>query len=216
MSETNTPKLPDKKYNIIYADPPWSYNDKGCNGNAARHYPLMKDADICNLPIKDIAADDCVLFMWATYPKLREALDVIKAWGFTYKTIGFQWVKQNRSGEGYFFGLGRWTRGNSEPCLVATKGDALHIVLDEEGTAPCLIATKGKPKRVSASVSQLVFAPLRAHSQKPDEVRDRIVELIGDQPRVELFARSAAEGWDCWGNEAPNQTQEEDEDAWMK
>lgn len=182
MRMTETPALPDKKYNIIYADPPWSYKDKGCNGNAAQHYPLMKDADICALPVKDIAADDCVLFMWATYPKLQEALDVIKAWGFTYKTIGFQWVKQNRSRNGTFFGLGRWTRGNTEPCLIATKG---------------------KPARVSKSVGQLVFSPIRAHSQKPDEVRDRIVELMGDLPRVELFARSAAAGWDCWGNEAP-------------
>ena len=182
MRMTETPALPDKKYNIIYADPPWSYKDKNCNGNAAQHYPLMKDADICALPVKDIAAEDCVLFMWATYPKLQEALDVIKAWGFTYKTIGFQWVKQNRSGNGIFFGLGRWTRGNTEPCLIATKG---------------------KPARVSKSVGQLVFSPIRAHSQKPDEVRDRIVELMGDLPRVELFARSADAGWDCWGNEAP-------------
>lgn len=211
---TNTPALPDKKYNIIYADPPWSYNDKGCNGNAAQHYPLMKDADICALPIQDIAADDCVLFMWATYPKLQEALNVIKAWGFTYKSIGFQWVKQNRSGNGYFFGLGRWTRGNTEPCLIATKGDAFPVVLEEEGTAPCLIAVKGKPKRDSASVSQLVFSPLRAHSQKPDEVRDKIVELMGDLPRIELFAREAFPGWDCWGNEAPR-TEEKEADAWM-
>ena len=187
----NTPSLPNKKYNIIYADPPWSYKDKSCQGNAAQHYPLMKDADICALPIKDIATDDCVLFMWATYPKLQEALDVIKAWGFTYKTIGFQWIKQNRSGEGHFFGLGRWTRGNTEPCLIATKG---------------------KPKRVSPCVSQLIFSPLRAHSQKPDEVRDRIVELVGDQPRIELFARQAFPGWDCWGNEAPGA---KEDDAWM-
>ena len=143
----------------------------------------MRDADICNLPIGDIADEDCVLFMWATYPKLREALNVINAWGFTYKSIGFQWIKQNRSGNGYFFGLGRWTRGNTEPCLIAVKG---------------------KPQRVSKSVGQLVFSPLRRHSQKPDEVRDRIVELMGDLPRIELFARTAAKGWDCWGNEAPS------------
>nr|DAK25128.1 MAG TPA: N6 adenosine methyltransferase subunit [Caudoviricetes sp.] len=204
-----TPALPNKKYNIIYADPPWSYKDKGCNGNAAQQYPLMTDADICALPVKDIAATDCVLFMWATYPKLPTALDVIKAWGFSYKTIGFQWIKQNRSGNGTFFGLGRWTRGNTEPCLIATKGSAPCIVLDEEGSAPCLIATKGKPGRVSRSVSQLVFSPLRAHSQKPDEVRDRIVELMGNIPRIELFARSAASGWECWGNEAPGY------DDWM-
>lgn len=187
MNNTNPPPpWPKKKYSIIYADPPWQYKDSRCQGNAAQHYNLMADADICSLPVQKLAADDCVLFLWATYPKLKEALDVIEAWGFTYKTIGFQWVKQNRSGNGYFFGLGRWTRGNTEPCLIATKG---------------------KPKRISPKVSQLVLSPLRAHSQKPDEVRDRIVELIGDLPRIELFARSGADGWDCWGDQAPNTTE---------
>lgn len=99
--------------------------------------------------------------MWATYPKMQEALDLIEAWGFKYKSIAFQWIKQNRSGNGYFFGLGRWTRGNTEPCLIAIKG---------------------KPKRISAGVGQLVFSPLRRHSQKPAEVRDKIVELMGDLP----------------------------------
>lgn len=150
--------FPDKKYSVIYADPPWQYQDKKCNGNAADHYPTMKIDDICNLPVKDLAADDCVLFLWATYPMLKEALKVIEAWGFKYKSIGFQWVKQNRSGNGYFFGLGRWTRGNTEPCLIAVKG---------------------KPHRASNSVSQLIFAPLRAHSQKPDITRDKIRELMG-------------------------------------
>lgn len=120
--------------------------------------------------------------MWAAYPKMQEALDLIEAWGFKYKSIAFQWIKQNRSGNGYFFGLGRWTRGNTEPCLIAIKG---------------------KPKRISAGVGQLVFSPLRRHSQKPAEVRDKIVELMGDLPRIELFAREAAPGWDVWGNEAP-------------
>lgn len=175
--------LPEKKYNIIYADPPWSYSDKGCNGNAEAHYPTMKLDDICKMPVNlagGIAADDCVLFMWATYPMLKEALKVIDAWGFTYKSIAFQWVKQNRSGNGLFFGLGRWTRGNTEPCLIAVKG---------------------KPKRISASVGQLILSPLRKHSQKPDEVRDRIVDLMGDLPRIELFARHTAPGWDSWGTE---------------
>ena len=219
MSTTsNTPALPNNKYNIIYADPPWAYKDKAAAGNrgACFKYELMTDADIRALPVQDIAAEDCVLFMWATYPKLKEALDVIKAWGFTYKTCGFQWIKQNKSGNGHFFGMGNWTRANTEPCLIATKGEAFPVVLDEEGSAPCLIATKGKPKRISASVSQLIFSPLRAHSQKPDEVRDRIVALMGDLPRIELFARSGAEGWDCWGNEAPNQKEEtKNEEEWM-
>lgn len=217
MQEINTPALPDKKYNIIYADPPWTYKDKASAGNrgAGFKYDLMTDAEIYDLPVQDIAADDCILFMWATYPKIQEALNTIKAWGFTYKTIGFQWIKENKSGTGHFMGMGRWTRANSEPCLVATRGDAIHIVLDEEDTAPCLIATKGKPKRINAGVRQLIFSPLRSHSQKPDETRDRIVALMGDLPRIELFARSAAEGWDCWGNEAPKQEQESAEE-WMQ
>ena len=173
--------FPNKKYSVIYADPPWSYQDKRCNGNAADHYPTMRIEDICSLPVHDIAADNCVLFLWATYPMLKEALQVIEAWGFKYKSIGFQWIKQNRSGNGYFFGLGRWTRGNTEPCLIAVKG---------------------KPKRVSNGVSQLIFAPLRAHSQKPDIARDKIRELMGEeQSYIELFARSTTPGWDVWGNE---------------
>lgn len=178
--------FPDKKYSIIYADPPWSYSDSGCSGAAAAQYATMSINELKQLPVNPagggIAADDCVLFMWATYPKMQEALDLIEAWGFKYKSIAFQWIKQNRSGNGYFFGLGRWTRGNTEPCLIAIKG---------------------KPKRISAGVGQLVFSPLRRHSQKPTEVRDKIVELMGDLPRIELFAREAAPGWDVWGNEAP-------------
>ena len=178
--------FPDKKYSIIYADPPWSYSDSGCSGAAAAQYATMSINELKQLPVNPagggIAADDCVLFMWATYPKMQEALDLIEAWGFKYKSIAFQWIKQNRSGNGYFFGLGRWTRGNTEPCLIAIKG---------------------KPKRISAGVGQLVFSPLRRHSQKPAEVRDKIVELMGDLPRIELFAREAAPGWDAWGNEAP-------------
>ena len=170
----------NKKYNIIYADPPWSYKDKKCNGNCESHYKTMDIKDICNLPIKNIADKDCVLFLWVTYPMLNEGLKLIEEWGFKYKTIGFQWIKQNKSGKGFFFGLGRWTRGNSECCLIAVKG---------------------KPKRISNSVSQLVFSPLQEHSKKPDIVREKIVELIVDKPRIELFARQSVEGWDCWGNE---------------
>lgn len=179
----------DKKYNIIYADPPWSYNDRGCNGAAAAQYQTMKIADIEKIPVRAISEKDCVLFMWATYPKMEEALQLIKAWGFRYKTIGFQWVKLNRSGIGYFLGLGRWTRGNTEPCLIAIKG---------------------KPKRASADVKQLVFAPLGKHSQKPHIVRERIMDLMGGGTAIELFAREAVPGWDCWGNEIPEGEEKED------
>ena len=170
----------EKKYKIIYADPSWKYQDKGCNGNCESHYPTMSIEDLCNLPIRDITDDDCVLFMWATYPNLKEAFEVIEAWGFKYKTVAFTWVKKNKKSDSYFTGLGYWTRANPEICLLATKG---------------------KPKRISKGVRNLVVSRIREHSRKPDEVRDRIVELMGDIPRIELFAREGTEGWDVWGNE---------------
>lgn len=113
---------------------------------------------------------------------LREALEVIEAWGFTYKTVAFNWVKQNKTGAGLFWGLGNWTRSNSEICLLAVKG---------------------KPKRMSARVHSVILSPIQQHSRKPAETRDRIVELMGDLPRIELFAREAAPGWDAWRDEAP-------------
>ena len=175
-----------KKYQIIYADPPWSYKDKGCNGNCEKHYSTMSITDICNLPIKEITDKDCVLFLWTTYPMLQEAMKLIEAWGFKYKSIAFQWVKLNRKALTPFYGLGRWTRGNTEPCLIATKG---------------------KPKRIAKDVFQLIQEPLGRHSKKPRIVREEIVRLMGDLPRIELFARKepelfdSFEGWDVWGNE---------------
>ena len=170
------------KYNIIYSDPPWTYNDKisHSGGGAESHYQTMDIESIKNLPINGIADNDCILFLWVTFPLLKEGLDVIEAWGFKYKTIGFNWIKKNKKADSFFFGLGHYTRANSEICLIGTKG---------------------KPKRLSASVSSLVVDPIRKHSQKPDQVRDNIVKLMGDLPRVELFAREAHEGWDCIGNE---------------
>ena len=114
----------NKKYNIIYADPPWTYRDKALAGNrgACCKYDVMSIEDIKELPVKDIATEDCVLFMWVTMPKLNECFDVIKAWGFDYKTCAFTWVKLNRKSDGLFWGMGRWTRANAEVCLIATKG----------------------------------------------------------------------------------------------
>ena len=171
---------PTKKYNIIYADPPWRYADKGCNGNAESHYNTMSQKDICNLPVSQLALPDCVLFMWGTYPMLPEALETIKAWGFDYKSIAFQWVKLNKKNGKPFYGLGRWTRGNTEPCLLAVKG---------------------KPKRIDNSIFQLIQTPIERHSKKPDIVRQKIVQLVGDLPRIELFARQQVPGWDAWGNQ---------------
>jgi N6-adenosine-specific RNA methylase IME4 len=170
------------KYSIIYADPPWTYMDKASAGNrgAFYKYDLMDDNDIYSIPVSEIADDDCILFIWATFPKIAEALETIKAWGFTYKTVAFTWVKTNKKSDSLFWGMGRWTRSNAEVCLLATKG---------------------KPKRINAGVHSVVMSPIGRHSAKPAEVRDRIVSLVGDLPRIELFARSASDGWDVWGNE---------------
>ena len=177
--------LPDKKYSILLADPPWHYKvwrEAGQGRTAATHYPVMSTEQIGAIPVKDIAAKDCALFIWATWPNLLDALTVINAWGFEYKTCAFVWIKQLRSGWGLHMGLGHWTRANTEVVLLATRGN---------------------PKRVNKSVRQTVLAPLREHSRKPDEVHHKIVDLMGDLPRIELFARRkpADEKWDVWGNE---------------
>lgn len=175
----------NKKYNIIYADPPWQYkvwSKKGNGRSAESHYKTLGIKDIVNMKdfIKDISADDCVLFIWITYPCLKEAIQVIEEWGFTYKTCGFAWVKRNKKANSWFWGMGYWTRANSELCLIATKG---------------------KIKRISRKVHQIIDTPIEEHSKKPAIVRDRIVELMGDLPKIELFAREKADGWDVWGNE---------------
>lgn len=175
-------EFPNKKYNIIYADPPWSYKDKALAGNrgAGCKYQTQSKEWIDNLPVKDIAANDCILFLWVTMPKLNECWDLIAKWGFEYKTVAFTWVKKNKKSDSWFWGMGMWTRANAELCLLATKG---------------------KPKRISASVHSVVDDRIMRHSKKPDSVRKRIVELCGDLPRIELFAREQQNGWDCWGNE---------------
>ena len=177
----------NKKYNIIYADPPWNfktYSEKGKQKKSAEcHYRCMNIDNIYDLPINQIAADNCILFLWVTFPLLKEGLETIEKWGFTYKTIGFNWIKQNKKSNSLFWGMGSWTRANAELCLIATKG---------------------KPKRQSAKVHSVIMSKIREHSRKPDEVRNKIVELCGDMPRIELFARQSVDGWDCWGLEAPN------------
>jgi len=174
-----------KKYKIIYADPPWSYKvwskKTGSGRSAESHYKTMGKEDIQNLPIKSICEDDCVLFLWVTAPCFLEGIELIEKWGFTYKTLGFNWVKRNKKAHSLFWGMGYYTRANTELCLLATKGKTL--------------------KRVSRSVHQVVEDKIMKHSQKPDSVRNRIVELFGDLPRIELFAREKTEGWDVWGNE---------------
>ena len=172
-----------KKYNIILADPPWQYQDwksHRSTGAVVASYPTMTLNKIKGLPIEQIADKDCVLFLWATMPKLREALEVIQAWGFEYRTCAFTWIKINSNNFGIYSGLGYWTNGNAELCLFGRKGS---------------------PKRIAKNVKQVILAPRTAHSRKPPEVRDRIVQLMGDLPRIELFARQKVDGWDAWGLE---------------
>ena len=174
--------LPDGKYSVIYADPPWRYDDGGNpHGGVDGQYPTMDLDEIKELPINKISADPGILLLWATFPKLPEAFEVIRAWGFTYRTLGFSWIKTNADGTP-FFGAGYYSRSNCEVCLLSVKGDAHSLVK-------------------SNSVSSVVMSPRKNHSHKPDVVRDRIVELFGDVPRIELFSRDTIPGWNCWGDQ---------------
>lgn len=176
-----------KKYQIILADPPWKYRQgksMGTNfeGAADAHYPCMDYKDICKLPIKEISDNKCILFMWATFPMLREALEVIKEWGFEYKTNAFTWLKTypNQTLK-MVFGVGYYTKSNAEVCLLATKGDAHKLVKNN-------------------SVSQMIITPKTKHSEKPREARSKIIQLVGDLPRIELFARASKKVENGWVN----------------
>ena len=172
----------NKQYGVIYADPPWSfktYSDKGKDRSPEQHYNVLSLTDISLLPVSNIAKPDAVLLMWVIDPLLDKAFEVINAWGFKYKTVAFTWAKTNKTKPGFFTGLGYWTRGNPEMCLLATKG---------------------KPKRLSKSVPQLVVEQRREHSRKPDIMYSHIENLL-EGPYIELFARTQRPGWDAWGNQ---------------
>jgi len=141
----------------------------------------MSIKEICNLPIKDIADKDCILFLWTIDSHLLQAIEVIKSWNFKYKTIGFTWIKQYKSGS-YCYNFGSYTLKSTEICLIALKGKLKNI-------------------KKANNVKGLVFAERTKHSKKPDIIRNKIVDLCGDLPRIELFARQKADGWDSWGNE---------------
>jgi len=175
---------PYKRYSVIYADPPWSYDDQ-LDEDRRLDYPTMSLDEIAMIPVEEIAADDAILFMWETGPQLEDiALKrIMNCWGFKFKTIAFAWVKTSKLGNPVF-GMGNWTRQNIELCMLGVRGRPLE--------------------RVDASVNQIIFAPRTEHSRKPAEARDRIVKLLGDLPRVELFARSNYFGWEAWGNQCPD------------
>ena len=181
--------FPNKKYNIIYADPAWKYKatrsgagikDPNGAGGAEKHYPTMTLEDICALPVKDIADENCMLFLWYTSCLLDYGAEVMKHWGFTYKTMGFVWVKMTKDYSKPYSGMGHYTNQNAEFCLLGLKG---------------------KYWREAKNVKQIIQEPRDKHSKKPLEIRQRIENLCGNLPRIELFARQTAEGWDSWGNE---------------
>lgn len=182
--------LPRGHFGAIYADPPWSFRvwskDTGSGRSAESHYSTMTMDEIAALPVADLAAPDCVLFMWACWPSLPDALRIIEAWGFDYKTCGFDWMKAHagqiemfRDDADVQVGMGYWTRANSEPCLLAVRG---------------------KPKRRNADVRMGIIEPRRQHSRKPDCVPGRIERLV-EGPYLEMFARTKRPGWSVWGNQ---------------
>jgi N6-adenosine-specific RNA methylase IME4 len=189
-------ELPNKKYQIIYADPPWKYDDSrdyptknnpSGAGGASKHYVTMEIDDIKSLPVKEIVDENCMLFLWTTSPFMKKAIEVIEAWGFEFITIPFVWIKrENDTSEPRKDGIGSYTLNNAEYVLLGRKG---------------------KYWRNSTLVKQIILAPKGEHSRKPLETRNRIVQLLGDLPRIELFAREKTEGWDVWGLEAPKDTQ---------
>lgn len=188
--------LPRGPYRVIYADPPWSYqtwSHRGQGKGASQHYDVMDAAALRALPVAEIADRDAALFLWVVQPQLPEAIALIDAWGFEFKTVAYVWVKLKGGGHGgaqdrLFYagedvrkGLGYHTRSGAEQCWLATRG-------------------KGY-RRLSMNEPQVCFSPLREHSRKPDEIADSIVNLTGDVPRLEMFARTRRAGWDVWGNQ---------------
>lgn len=173
---------PTKKYNVIYADPAWFYDNHSSNGFAESHYKTMKIDQIKALPVAQIADNPCALFLWVIFPCLPDCIEVMKSWGFTYKTLAFSWIKLNRNNSKPFIGTGNYTRANCEVCLLGVKGNVMKL-------------------KKSSGVSSAVITTRQEHSKKPAIVRDRIVQLFGDVPRIELFARQKVPGWDAWGNE---------------
>lgn len=170
-------------YGAILADPPWAF--RTCSGKYATahrcaedHYATLSLGNLCSLPVPHLAAVNCALFMWAVDSHLDVAIELARAWGFAYKTVAFVWVKTAKSGEPRI-GMGYWTRKSAEICILATKGS---------------------PRRLDKGVRQVVMAPRREHSRKPDEVSGRIERLVVG-PYLELFARERHEGWDAWGDQ---------------
>lgn len=177
----NTAVFPNKQYNIIYADPPWRYKENWGNGSNEHTYNTMSIEEIKSLPVGQICADQCHLYLWVTNPFIKEGIEVCKAWGFEYKTL-ITWLKLYRSGKPEM-GMGYYFRGCTE-----------HLIFGVKGGMKCCNKTT---RNFFAAENP------RLHSKKPDIARDIIVSASGDVPRIELFARNRIDGWDAWGDQLP-------------
>jgi site-specific DNA-methyltransferase (adenine-specific) len=182
-------------YSLLYLDPSWKYRNGG-RGAAENHYETSPDGALAELPISRLAAKDAVMFCWGTWPTLETNLATIRSWNFGYKTLGFLWVKHySPKNAEPFWGGGFWTRSNSEFCLLAVRGDLRRLDTNAARKVHQLIETWDDQDDL------VLRAPVAGHSAKPPQVRDRIVQLMGDLPRIELFARDRVAGWDAWGND---------------
>lgn len=179
MNENHDPN--NSKFEVILADPPWYYRNQGTRAAAEKHYRTIRRSDLELLPVQYYAAERCALFLWATWPNIKQALKVMESWGFRYKTLAWEWFKTTKDGEKFTIGLGNYTRANCEPCLLGFRG---------------------KPIKVSdRSIRAYIVAPRREHSRKPDEQYEKIEKLYPDAPKLELFATQIQPGWDAWGDE---------------
>jgi N6-adenosine-specific RNA methylase IME4 len=207
----------NNKYNIIYSDPPWQYDDKMHAGERGvdYKYDTMTLSDICNLPVRKLAADNSRLFMWVTMPFIFEAEKVMNSWGFTYKTCGFVWIKTNPKGTSAMKAINALFKDKHTNKKLVSIDEMLPYLIKfcfmgngsytRSNPELCLIGSRGKLERKDASVRSVVFAPSLEHSAKPPEIRGKITQLYGDLPRLEMFARGkAANGWDVWGNQVEN------------
>lgn len=172
----------DKKYNIIYADPPWQYRSKEClaqksilNGKLNTHYPTMTITELAKLPIRNISSENCLLFLWVVSPMLDDCIELLNLWGFKYCTVAFVWDKQKPV-------PGNYTMSSCELCIVGKRG-------------------KIPTPRGARNIRQFLSEEKTIHSRKPAEIRRRIQQMFPNQQKIELFARQTFDGWDCWGNE---------------
>lgn len=182
-----------ERYGVILADPPWEYRNCGgaaLRGAAAHHYDTMHDSVIAKIPVASWAAEDCVLACWATWPKLREAMGVVEAWGFDYVTA-IPWIKVVPSSGEIRRGVGFWAMSASEVLLIARIGDPKRLNVN---------GGEGKPIGLLVGEDLIFYAPIREHSSKPLEVHEWLEDTLHG-PNLELFARVATPGWTCWGRE---------------